>query len=446
MTRAGGNPSISATLGAGDQRLLCDRLGLVAKRFVAAALISALASGCVQKNEVRYPADWSPVQGVADAECPTIAGRYSDSGEVASSCSAEGTQIRAAFNCDRSLEHNWTDTRGAKWVEIQQPDSDTLVFVVSDPTTGPVEFHQSRGDYSCGSEGIVLSLTANVLAVGGNSPHQKAGMAAYNAAGAVIGGTIEGLGTYGSRHLKRRFVPAEDGSLVMSVTETSTGTIVLIPQHSKDSTFVRWERYTEPVHSEPDSDAPADASAAALFASYAAGDNSITPARYTQVARFTALGAGYAATDSGANEVDGEFTGLAKVVALQPGRHWIESDVLHHHFAPLRDFSIAYAYSLEVVADHEYHFESKPPACLPEGKIDAALESHMVYRTPITLIDSEEGHLDNRIVLGALCTSGFTPHCDSANTPADTRPNEACVHLDDSDRGFWGVEATAPPR
>jgi hypothetical protein len=241
-TCRGGVRSVSANPAAGASRA---RIALVVGLLAA----GMLSGGCVRRDEVRYPKEWSAVAATSEGACPKLEGRYVDTGTVAGTCSNFKTspghaQFRGSWGCEHSLSSNIADLKTAEWFEIRQPDADTLLVASSDPKVGTKTLHRSHGDFSCGAEGLTRKQHFNIASLGDDSDHTSAGgvvLSTFETASFIVQGGMAGV-----RTLTRNFNAAEDGSLVMSVSVAEAATVLLLPVYSRDTTYVRWTRVPEP--------------------------------------------------------------------------------------------------------------------------------------------------------------------------------------------------------
>lgn len=221
-----------------------------------AMLTASMLSGCVTRGP--YPAGWAAPEPAPASDCPRIEGRYANSGSLASGadsqiCQSLGDSRRSLhWACDTSLASNLADVESSGWVELRQPDADTLIVVSSDPSVDPAELHRSNGDFSCGPEGLTRKQYASATSVGDASGHPSAGLTIFNGFRFALGAlTLSG----GVTTLTRTYNPAGDSSLVMSISLTDTFLYMAIPFHVADETFVRWEHWA------PDAGPAADATA-----------------------------------------------------------------------------------------------------------------------------------------------------------------------------------------
>jgi len=210
--------------------------------FVCIAL-GVLLGGCVHRGAIAgYPEQWSKRAEVAKAKCPNLAGRYRNLGEIAPGtpqelCHRGRHRYRAAWQCDTSLSSNLASVASGEWVELRQPDEDTLLILSSDPTLEVKVMHRSRGDFSCSQGGLERRLHASSMSLGGDDPDEPVALAAFNGVGTLYGAAF---GSGGVRTLRRSFRAAADGSLTMDVSVEDSVLVLLIPMRVKNETFVRW--------------------------------------------------------------------------------------------------------------------------------------------------------------------------------------------------------------
>ena len=218
-------------------------------------------------EHAKYPSDWAQPAAMtptgtraADAhDCPNLAGRYNDSGSLApntlqSLCQTGKYRHTGDWLCDLSLGSNIGSLQdsGSMWVELKQPDSDTLVVVPGSAYLKPKELHRSKGDFDCKAGAIVRTLKASMMSLGGDDDSQSAFMKGYNAVG-TFGDAF--LATGGLRTLTRTFTKAADGSLVMHVEREDLGLMLAIPRHERYSTYISWPVDTS-AQGEPAEQAP----------------------------------------------------------------------------------------------------------------------------------------------------------------------------------------------
>jgi hypothetical protein len=404
------------------------------------ALLGLPSSACVHTSSVAYPKDWSPAAAVEKVECPQIAGRYVDAGEIADG-SIPGQflvgsryKYRAEWRSDTMLSHNIAEGGSGDWVELRQPDKDTLIMVSSDPTVAVKELHRSHGDFSCSTHGLERQVHASLTSFGDNKDHTSPERAAFNGLEMAYAAT---LGTGGVRTLTRSFKPTVDGSLVMTVSQSETGLVLLIPYHKKNESFVRWQRSDV---------SPGDAPTAA------GETKAVTPHRDIPSAHV-----GLFESTNGflhhvrVSNLDGDPTNTniwqdAPPIALTPGRHWIGIDQIDHQLIPLRDFNTVVSFEIQADPGHRYRLDKRPPACLAPGDVDLALASSRVYRTRVALLDEAPGVPTRHFEVDAQCVSGWTRVCNTSElSPDESGRGRACVALNGSIYGYFGSDAGAAP-
>lgn len=195
--------------------------------------MSILCAGCAVRG-TQYPADWPTLANEHQGRCPLIQGRYLNNGASAAQCPVEGRRWTYAWDCDTTLTSNILtglphEGYGSHWVEIKQPDENTIVVTMAEGTT-PVTLKQGSGDFSCDSNGVTISRSGSSFSQAGVSE-----------VGNVLVTTVNGLvGSGGVDTLSRRFERARDGSLVMKVTTSSYTSYVFIPTYVSWSQYVHW--------------------------------------------------------------------------------------------------------------------------------------------------------------------------------------------------------------
>jgi hypothetical protein len=391
-------------------------------RQATAVALALLLSGCVRSTTATYPDQWSPRAATAAAACPALAGRYHDQGEVAhgTTCRQSRTPGRGEYRCDTSLSRNIAEVTAGDWVELRQPDADTLLIVSSDPTIDVKELHRSRGDFSCSAQGLERHLHASLSSIGDNS-RSSAGLAVYNGMGTAFNAASAGF--LGVRSLTRTFTTTADGSLIMDVSVSETGVVLLIPFHMKDEGYVRWSRVEAPA---------VDA------AGSPAGTAGTVDAPSAHVARFTSSG-GILHPVSVTTET-GDTAERGNPVALAPGKRWVQLQMGDHTLRPLRDFDAVYGFELDAVAGHHDRLAHRPDSCLPPGNVDAALASRLIGRTQLALVDEAPGGKERPFTVGAVCIAGWPPRLCAVSDPAREPSSDGslCLLAQGSSRGFYG--------
>jgi len=213
--------------------------------------------GCVSRPE--YPTDWPAQQSASGDICPRIEGRYRNAGTVGgggfgpAASGASGDRSKFQWDRDIDLSSNLLGTRetekdrgrASRWVDLAQPDENTLVVDFDD--AGPaIVLRQSDGDFRCNRGALVFSQYGSAIGHAGDDPPD------YEVAGAVATGALLGIG--GVEGIRRQFKPLFDSSLLMEVTESWGGAIFFIPAYSRRAEYVRWLPVA--IEGEPDIDAP----------------------------------------------------------------------------------------------------------------------------------------------------------------------------------------------
>ena len=201
----------------------------------SAAILAVLSIlGCFTSTP--YPSDWAPIDSARVGSCPRIEGRYADYGVYAARCQEFGGKYQGVndWNCSNELAANLLGltisrySEEARWIEIKQPDEDTLV-VTLDRDSAPLTLKRSAGDFACDSGGVTVSSSGLHRRLG-----EPEGAHVYETTGDLLFGTVS------VDRLSRRFQRAQDGSLIMTVTQSSTGALLFIPAASSHSQIVRW--------------------------------------------------------------------------------------------------------------------------------------------------------------------------------------------------------------
>lgn len=398
--------------------------------FIAGGLLLA---GCVHNATTSYPQQWSPLGAATPSACPDLAGRYYNVGELApgTPCNGGRIAVHAEWRCDTSLSQNIAEVEADDWVELRQPDADTLVVISSDPVVDVKEMHRSRGDFSCSRHGLERTLHASLSSVGSNAD-SAAPQAAFNGLGALF--NLATAGTAGVRTLTRTFTAIADGSLVMDVSEAQSGVVMLIPFHTRDEGFVRWSRAEPPAGDSVTAAVAADGAAAdvpaARFARFESMNDFIHHTRVT----------GLDGTELEARRDE------RRAVALAPGKRWVQISRIDHSMRRLRDFNMTYGFELEAVARHVYRLSEQPAPCLAPGSIDAALNSHLIRRVRVSLVERSPDGAERRFPAEALCIAGIAVACGAPNDSPIIidRLTLSCVRLSGSSHGYYGQEPAQP--
>lgn len=202
----------------------------------------ANAAGCV--SNPRYPSDWPAFAGWKEGQCPRVEGRYLNTGTAGGGFFySQKAPYRSVYHWDLDIDlssnilsgrpSDVERGRASQWVELKQPDENTLVIELDD---GEAPLAIKRGDdgFTCGSDGVTVSQSGSWLR---NENHSDAGI--------VFGTTgLAMLGTGMVQTVSRSFRPLEDGSLLMKVTESSAGGFFFIPVYTSKGQFVRWSKLT----------------------------------------------------------------------------------------------------------------------------------------------------------------------------------------------------------
>ena len=402
-----------------------------------------LCSGCISRaSKATYPNSWSPVTAVPGGACPLLAGRYANAGELASgtkefSCGRHGP-YRGEWCGEAALSQNIGNLASGDWVELRQPDKDTLVVVSSDPTVAVKELHHKKGDFSCTGKGLERALHASAMGLNNNADETSVALDTFSAMATAFNAVTAGAG--GVRTLTKRFSLAADGSLVMAVSQSEGGAMLLIPYHLHEETFVRWTPVARP-----------------------SGDGLPTPSADVSVAPPADLPSAHVGIFEATNgsmwskvkvtNLDGSpvntYAGLPGVpIAMEPGRHWVQVGAQTTHLIPLRDVDTKYAFEIDAVAGHRYRIPRKPSACLAPGDIDAALASSSIYHARLSVTDEAPDSPGRSFDVEALCVSAGTyvcvPSAAATDAPAEAG-GQTCVRLEGWSWGYQGKDAGAVP-
>jgi hypothetical protein len=344
-------------------------------------------------------------------------------------------KYRGEWCGETALSQNIGDLRSGDWVELRQPDKDTLVVVSSDPTVGVKTLHHQRGDFSCSGKDLERQLHTSAASRGDNSNESSAALGTLNATSTAFGAA---MASGGVRTLTRRFSTAADGSLVMAVSQSEAGLLLLIPYHEHYETFVRWALVAPPLGDA--APAPSDAAAGApptdLPSAHVGLFDATNGSMWSKV-KVTNLDGSPVNTYAG-------YKG--EPIAMEPGRHWVQVTVRWSHSIPPRDFDTKYAFEMEAVAGHRYRIPSKPSTCLAAGNIDAALASSSVYHAHLSIIDEVSGSRGRSLDVEALCVTARSylcvPLAAGTDAPAD---GLNCVRLEGWSWGYHGKDAGPVP-
>jgi hypothetical protein len=215
---------------------------LTIRTTLCVALIAV--AGCA--TSTRYPADWPAPAAVEPGRCPQIAGRYANVGVPAGDLCAQHEFV-TTWNCDVDLSSNILTGRtgnmvdrgrGSRWVELAQPDDNRLLMTFDDGEP-PIMLKQSDHDFSCGTDGQSVSRWGTLT-----DTHDKA-------VSDIVGTTAVGfvIGTGGLANVSRSFQRLQDGSLLMTVKESSVGTFLYVPYYTSATEYVRWVPLSKPAQS-----------------------------------------------------------------------------------------------------------------------------------------------------------------------------------------------------
>jgi hypothetical protein len=405
------------------------------------ALLGLASAGCVSTSSMPYPKDWSPSSAIEKSQCPKIAGRYVNVGEIAHGTNPRlfqtGYRYRylADWRSNPMLSDNIAGGGSGEWVELRQPDTDTLIMVSSDAAVAVRELHRSNGDFSCSTRGLERQLHAGLTSVGDNSDHTSVALTGINGMEMAYAAA---LGTGGMRTLTRSFNLASDGSLVMRVSQSETGLLLLVPYHQKNETFVRWQRRDLTPSEVPN---PEETTATSAYGDIPSAHVGLFDSMNGFLHRVRVSNLDGSATNTNSAQD-------APAVALTPGRHWIEIDQIDHQLIPPRDFNTAVGFEMQADPGHRYRLDKRPPACVGPGDFDKALAASRVYRTRVTILDEAPGIPTRHMSIDAQCVSG-RPHMCSTTEEFRDESGEglACVALNGSNYGYIGSDAgTSPSR
>jgi hypothetical protein len=394
------------------------------------AALLVLVAGCFS-GHATYPEGWAPPAQLPDAadqpgarhSCPNLAGRYLDSGALAPNTPPD--LCRGAVSdtyryigdwlCEASLSMNIAGLlTGGSWVELRQPDSDTLVVISSDATVYPKKLHRSKGDFDCTSDGLVRHLNASVMSFGEEAGDESGFVKGYNAFGAA---SRLLFASGGLQSLTRTFARAADGSLVMHVDRSTHGLIVGLPYGHDYSTWVSWAADT----SQLDTGAPAATSAPSLQVA------NVRPFRAHPFASvwLVSIDGGADADDALMNQFlatgnAATFWDIPQVA--EPGLHWLEFHRWH-------DPRTRYGAVVPLEAGHSYRLEETPPDC----QVTAASTTTQVSSCELVLEDFSPETSKRTMRTPAMCGSGIR-HCQRDGDCGTAN----CIRHSDSQWGFCG--------
>ena len=406
-----------------------------ASRWTLIALAAAQLAGCATKH-APYPADWAsspttaPIAGTeGTAECPDLAGRYSNDGTLApgtppelckSAMHIEYRMIGDWF-CETTLSLNLASTDAAgSWIEVRQPDRDTLVVVFSDATTDPVELRRSKGDFECTAAGLTRTLRAATTSLGYDEGKENTATRVYNVFSGV---TNVLLATGGLQTLRRTFARSADGSLVMHVERGTHALMLGLPINYDYSTYVSWQQATGDGTASPDPEAAPSTKVARIrpFQDHAFARAWLVAVDGQELRTEEMLDRLY---DDRAQRYFWDVT-----QAIEPGMHWIEHYALQ---APATRFGMI----LDLQAGHSYRLAEAPPQCDPYALYKDAADVHPLAWRELVLDDTLPTGATTQLRVPALCGTSTNP-CQSDADCSGTR----CVVPPDS---AWGLCGTAP--
>jgi hypothetical protein len=207
---------------------------------VCLLLAALLLSGCFRAYTTVYPPEWPQAKALPAETCPDIAGRYLNAGigspgwdsNMKYFCTGypQGWGRRPSWVCDTSLWQDLVDDpslRSARAIEIQQPDSATLLISSpDDPSIQPRTLSLGHGDFKCDASGFTMSRAGSDM----------------DAVPTVVSVLVLHFGIASS---SRSFRPLGNGSLLMNVTNEHFVTQEIIATGTiKGQGFMRWDRDT----------------------------------------------------------------------------------------------------------------------------------------------------------------------------------------------------------
>jgi hypothetical protein len=402
-------------------------------------LLLSLSAGCFS-GHATYPEGWAapatapPTSATAarqeaSHDCPNLAGRYVNAGQLApdtprelcESATTSKFRMIGDWFCESSLSMNIAGLGASNsWLELRQPDGDTLVAVSGDPAVPTRELHRSKGDFECTQEGLTRVLRAPMTSFGYEEGDENTATKAYNVFAAV---ELAFIATGGAQTLKRTFSRLSDGSLVMRVVRSTHGLMVGLPLNYDYSTYVSWAQ---------------DASAAAT-------PEGATPAPSTLVARLRPFKA-HAFASVWLVSVDGkeistdellgrltmdhgpaEFWDVPQVA--EPGPHWLE---FYRWGGP----RVRYGSVVDLQAGHTYTLAQSPPECDAGSKEPGSAPSHSLSWRDLVIEDTMPGSPAVRTRVRAMC--GFAVNRCQQDTECG---GEKCMRHPGNDWGFCGTSA-----
>lgn len=115
------------------------------------------------------------------------------------------------------------------WVELRQPDNDTLAIRYA-PNIEPIVLKRGNGDFTCDGRGLTVSRSGSSLR---EKQDSNLGVTTMTTFGALMGtGAVETLA--------RSFQRLQDGSLLMEVNNSQVGAYLFVPTLISHRHFVRW--------------------------------------------------------------------------------------------------------------------------------------------------------------------------------------------------------------
>jgi hypothetical protein len=239
---------------------------------VLGVMFAFVLTGCSSISD--YPRDWSPIDksfrsnASVEQPCPHLVGRFRQSGTISPNnpsemCSTSSPHYEWALDwlCETSLVRNLAPRESGdkeyaplvdgEWIELQQPDGDTLRIVSGEPANVSIKLRRSSGDFACRSDGLsrvqhdIWRVTANAGDPGG--PEHPVGRVIAMAS-ATLSAPVFVFGGFAT--LTRTFNLTTDGSLVMKIVHSRKGVSFFIPTYEESSTYVMWSRASEGEGSE----------------------------------------------------------------------------------------------------------------------------------------------------------------------------------------------------
>jgi hypothetical protein len=248
------------------------RTGFVHARGPAVACVASLLalSGCVGSGHATRPDSPTPATptevpplSTTDHACPNLAGRYRNTGRLApdtppelckSALHSSKYRMIGDWECDVTLTSNLAGMDASSaWVDVRQPDDDTLVVSWATPSVPFVELHRSKKEFDCTADGLTRDLKASMFSQGYDQGQESTGLKTYNAVNAA---EMVLFASGGVQTLHRTFSKAANGSLLMHVERTTRGVhLLILPVNMDYSTWVTWPP-DPPTESPPVTPAP----------------------------------------------------------------------------------------------------------------------------------------------------------------------------------------------